>query len=308
MMKKHFYFPSSNGKTKLHGVLWIPETEPRAVLQIAHGMVEYVERYEEFAEFLNANGILVAGHDHIGHGWSYTDERDKGYFAEKKGDIVPLQDMHRLTLLLQKKCPDIPHFLFGHSMGSFFTRRYLCMYPNEIDGAIVCGTGWQPEALLKSALGLVKVSTMFFGDHHRSKMINALAFGSMNKHFEPVQTSKDWLSRNMDSVKKYVADERCGFIFTLNGYHALFHNMLLAQNRTLMEKMDEDLPVLFIAGEDDPVGDFGRGVKKAVNAFKSSGMMDVECILYPECRHELINELNKEEVFQDILEWLEFRI
>lgn len=307
-MKKHIYFPSSDGKSKLHGVIWMPETSPRAIVQIAHGMVEYVERYEEFAEFLNENGILVAGHDHLGHGWSYEDEKNKGYFTAEKGDIVPLQDMHRLTLLLQKKYSDIPHFLFGHSMGSFFTRRYLCMYPNDIDGAIICGTGWQPEALLKSALGLVKVGTIFHDDHHRSHLINNLAFGSMNKHFEPTRTSKDWLSRNMESVEKYVADDRCGFIFTLNGYRTLFRNMLLAQDRNLLERMDEDLPVLFISGENDPVGDFGKGVKKAVNAFRKSGMVDVECILYPECRHELINELNKEEVFQDILEWIEFRI
>ena len=305
-MKQHFYFPSSDGKTKLHGVIWAPESDPKAIVQIAHGMVEHVERYEEFAEFLNENGILVAGNDHIGHGLSYTAEKNKGYFAKEKGDIIPLQDIHRLTLLLQKKYPDIPCFLFGHSMGSFFTRRYLCMYPNEIDGAIICGTGWQPEVVLKSALAVVKAETLVKGDHHRSVLIDKLAFGSINKHFEPAKTSKDWLSRNTAAVEKYIADDKCGFIFTLNGYRTLFRNMLLAQDRDRLQNMDEDLPILFISGEDDPVGDFGKGVKKAVNAFRESGMENVECILYPACRHELINELNKEEVFQDVLEWLEF--
>ena len=307
-MKKHITFPSSDGKTKLHGVIWVPECEPRAIVQISHGMVEYVERYEGLAEFLNENGILVAGNDHLGHGWSYTEEKKKGYFAKKKGDIVPLQDLHRMTLLLQKKYPDIPHFLFGHSMGSFFARRYLCLYPNEIDGAIICGTGWQPKIVLQGALAIVKAGTLLRGDHHRCKLVDKLAFGSMNKHFAPERTPKDWLSRNEAAVDQYIADERCGFIFTLNGYRTLFRNMLLAQDMELLQRMDEDLPILFIAGEDDPVGDFGRGVKKAVNAFKASGMEDVECILYPECRHELINELNKDEVFQDVLEWLEFHI
>ncbi|MDO4531076.1 MAG: alpha/beta hydrolase [Bacillota bacterium] len=307
-MKKHLYFPSSDGKTKLHAVIWQPEGTPRAIVQIAHGMVEYVERYAGFAEFLNKNGILVAGNDHLGHGASYTEEKEKGYFSAKKGDIVPLQDMHRLTLLLQKKYPDIPHFLFGHSMGSFFTRRYLCMYPNEIDGAVICGTGWQPEAILRGGLALVQGITLLKGDHYRSMLIDNMAFGSMNKAFAPNQTDKDWLSRNTEEVEKYIADDNCGFIFTLNGYRTLFCNMLLAQDRELMERMDEDLPILFIAGEKDAVGDFGKGVKKAVNAFYEAGMKDVECILYPECRHELINELNKEEIFHDVLEWLEFHM
>ena len=307
-MKKHIYYPSSDGKTKLHAVLWIPKTDQRAIVQISHGMVEYVERYEGFAEFLNENGILVAGNDHLGHGFSYTEEWQKGYFAKKKGDICALQDLHRLTVLLQKKYPDIPHFLFGHSMGSFFARRYLCMYPNEIDGAIICGTGWQPKSVLQVALLMTKLATVLRGDKYRCPIINKLAFGSMNKAFEPAKTSKDWLSRNEDAVAKYVADPKCGFIFTLNGYRTLFRSMYFAQDMELLQKMDEDLPVLFIAGEDDPVGDFGEGVKKAVNAFYESGMQDVECILYPEARHELINELNKEEVFQDVLEWLEFHI
>ncbi len=211
-----------------------------------------------------------------------------------------------MTLLLQKKYPDIPHFLFGHSMGSFFARRYLCMYPNEIDGAIICGTGWQPKGLLKGALALTKIQTLKHGSHYRSALIDKLAFCAMNKKFEPAKTSKDWLSRNEEAVEKYVNDEKCGFLFTLNGYHTLFRSMYLAQDVELMQRMDEDMPILFISGEDDPVGNFGKGVKQAVNAFYQSGMNNVESILYPECRHKLINELNKEEVFQDVLEWLDF--
>ena len=307
-MKKHIYFPSSDGNTKLHAVIWETETKPRAIVQISHGMVEYVERYEEFAKFMNVHGILVAGNDHLGHGGSYTEEWQKGYFAKKKGDICALQDLHRMTLLLQKKYPDIPHFLFGHSMGSFFARRYLCMYPNDIDGAIICGTGWQPKPVLEGALLLTKLGTLLRGNKYRCPIINQLAFGSINKAFEPAKTPKDWLSRNEEAVAKYVADPKCSFLFTLNGYRTLFCSMLLAQDKTQLEKMDEDLPILFISGEMDPVGDFGKGVKKVVNAFYASGIQDVECILYPEARHELVNELNQEEVFQDVLEWLEFRI
>ncbi len=307
-MKKHIYFPSSDSKTKLHGVIWTPDTAPRAIVQISHGMTEYVGRYEGFAEFLNEHGILVAGNDHLGHGDSIREEWQKGYFAKEKGDICALQDIHRMTLLLQKKYPDIPHFLFGHSMGSFFARRYLCMYPNEIDGAVICGTGWKENPVLEGALLLTKLATIFKGDKHRCPVINKLAFGTINKAFEPAKTQKDWLSRDEEAVRKYVNDPKCSFFFTLNGFQTLFRSMYLAQNKDLLRRMDEDMPILFISGEMDPVGDFGKGVKKAVNAFYRSGMEDVECILYPEARHELINELNREEVFQDILEWLEFHI
>ena len=146
------------------------------------------------------------------------------------------------------------------------------------------------------------------GDKFRSVFVTKLAFGNINKAFEPVKTSKDWLSRDINVAEKYLADPKCGFLFTLNGYRTLFRSMYLAQDMQLLQKMDEDLPILFISGEMDPVGDFGKGVKKAVNAFSASGMQDVECILYPEARHELINEQNKEEVFQDVLEWLEFHL
>ena len=214
----------------------------------------------------------------------------------------------KMGLLLQKKYPDLPHFLFGHSMGSFFTRRYLCMYPNEVDGAVICGTGWQPKAVLWAALSLTKLQTLCFGDHHRSILIDKLAFGAMNRSFAPTKTPKDWLCRNEAAVEAYIKDEKCGFIFTLNGYRALFRSILLAEKKQCLERMDKDLPVLFISGEADPVGNFGKGVKRAVNAFRWAGMRDVECILYPECRHELINERNREEVFRDVLEWLEFHI
>ena len=307
-MKKHIYYPSSDGKTELHAVIWEPAGKPRAIVQIAHGMVEYAQRYEGLGKFLNAQGILVAGNDHLGHGDSCKKKENLGYFAKEKGDICAIQDLHRLTLLLQKKYPDLPHFLFGHSMGSFFTRRYLCMYPNEVDGAVICGTGWQPKAVLRAALSLTKLQTLCFGDHHRSILIDKLAFGAMNRSFAPTKTPKDWLCRNEAAVEAYIKDEKCGFIFTLNGYRALFRSILLAEKKQCLERMDKDLPVLFISGEADPVGNFGKGVKRAVNAFRWAGMRDVECILYPECRHELINERNREEVFRDVLEWLEFHI
>ncbi len=307
-MKEHLYLPSSDGKTRLHTVIWEPVGEPRAIVQISHGMVEYVERYEAFAEFLNQHGILVAGHDHLGHGNSIRSKLDRGYFAKGKGDVYALQDLHRVTLALRKKYPYIPHFLFGHSMGSFFTRRYLSAYSYEIEGAIICGTGWQPKPVLAAGRLLTHMMTRVLGDRHRSKLITQMVFGNMNRAFTPVRTPKDWLNRDEREVNAYIADEKCGFIFTLNGYATLFRAISLAENVLELAKMDRNMPVLFVAGEDDPVGNFGKGVKHTAKVFGRMGMRDVECILYPEMRHEILNEIGKKSVYADILDWLEKRI
>lgn len=307
-MKKQISYVSSDGMTRLHGVIWEPEGEPRAIVQLAHGMVEYVERYGDFAEFLNVHGILVAGNDHLGHGDSINGEEDRGYFAERKGDNCVLKDLHRMTLVLQKKYPNIPHFLFGHSMGSFFTRRYLCVYPDEIDGAMICGTGWQPKAVLAGACLLTKAEMLLHGGRFRSQWIDKLAFGAMNRTFEPTRTPKDWLCRNEAIVDAYIRDAKCGFLFTLNGYYGLFRTMMLAQKRSRLKKMEKRLPVLFIAGAADPVGKFGKGVARVAKVFEKLGMEDVECILYPEMRHEILNEIGREAVFADVLFWLEERI
>ena len=307
-MKEHLYLPSSDRKTKLHAVIWEPAQKPRAIVQIAHGMSEYVERYEAFAAFLNQHGILVAGHDHLGHGGSARKNTDKGYFAKGKGDVYALQDMHRVTLALRKKYPYIPHFLFGHSMGSFFTRRYLSAYSYEIEGAILCGTGWQPKPVLAAARFLTEVLRLVKGDRYRSKFITKLAFGNINDAFEPVRTQKDWLNRDEAEVDAYIADKNCGFLFTLNGYAALFRAMALAENTLELAKMDRNMPVLFVAGESDPVGNFGEGVKHTAKVFGKMGMRDVECILYPKMRHEILKEIGKEAVFADVLDWIEKRI
>jgi len=285
-----------------------PDTEdPKAVIQLVHGMCEYKERYVPFMEFLCGKGFACIIHDHRGHGKSVKAPEDLGYFYSSGWEGI-VADIFVVNGMAKGMFPGKPVFMFGHSMGSFFARRYLCMYPNEIDGAIICGTGWKPAPVLKGGLLVVKLLSLLRGDKFRSVFVTKLAFGNINKSFEPVKTSKDWLSRDISVAEKYLADAKCGFLFTLNGYRTLFRSMLLAQDSELMQKMDEDLPVLFISGEMDPVGDFGKGVKKAVNAFYASGMENVECVLYPEARHELVNELNREEVFQDVLEWLEFHI
>ncbi|NLW77845.1 MAG: alpha/beta hydrolase [Ruminococcaceae bacterium] len=304
MTKQTFTYLSADQKTPIHAVIWAPETQPAAILQIAHGMVEFIDRYDAFAAYLTAQGFLVAGNDHLGHGASVTGEEHWGYFAEVGGADCVLEDMRQLTLLAKTRCPGVPFFLLGHSMGSFFTRKYLCLYGKELNGAIICGTGWQPAAALATGSFLTRLLAVFRGWHYRSKFIDKLAFGGMNKPFEPAATPKDWLTRDARVVQAYLQDARNGFIFTLNACHGLFSTIAYVQNPRHLAHMPKALPVLFIAGQADPVGNMGKGVEKVAATFTQAGMQQVKTILYPEYRHEILNELGKEVVYKDVAEWI----
>ena len=302
--EEQFSFPSSDKKTVSHGVRWIPEGQIRAVLQICHGMSEYIERYRGFGEYLASNGILVVGHDHLGHGASVRSEKEYGYFAEKDGNKMVIRDIHQVYKMTKKEKPDVPYILFGHSMGSFLARQYLCCHGEGLDGAIICGTGYQPEAVVRIGMAVARVEGALMGWHYRSKLLRWMSFGSFNWSFRPNRTDSDWICGNEESVDAYVADPKCGFAFTVNGYYNMFHGMAKILNRDYLACMPKDLPVLFIAGEKDPVGNFGKGVKRAVRTFEEAGMKNIECRLYPEGRHEILNETNREEVYADVIAWI----
>ena len=304
IQKEEFSFVSAQGSTKIRGVRWMPEQAPAAVVQLAHGMTEYIDRYDAFAEFLAAQGILVVGHDHLGHGQSVDSDEDLGYFAEKNGDRVLVQDMLKIVRMTKKDYPDLPYIMFGHSMGSFLTRLFICCHGEEVDGAIICGTGNNPGGLMKAAMGICKVMAAVKGWRYRSSFLHGIMFGTFNKRFAPNRTSCDWLSRNEASVDAYAADEKCGFQFTLNGYYNLFMSMWKVVRKEYLERMPKTLPVLFISGEKDPVGSDGKGVQAAVKQYKDCGMQKVECILYPEDRHEILNELDRDQVYADVMSWI----
>ena len=196
IQKEEFYFKSASGKTNIHAIRYIPNGEIKAILQISHGMVEYIERYESFALFLNSKGILVTGNDHLGHGKSINSKNDWGYFAKENGNRAVLYDLYQLTQITKEKYPDIPYFLLGHSMGSFYARQYLCEFGQELNGAIIMGTGGQPLPLIQCGRLLTSIVALFKGWHYRCKFVNNMAFGSYNKYFEPARTSKDWLSKD----------------------------------------------------------------------------------------------------------------
>ena len=309
--KQDLYYESRDGKTRIHGVIWKPDcmlgeqpAKPKCVLQIVHGMEEYIDRYDEFARFLNKYDICVIGNDHLGHGQSVSDEVVHGYFGMDDIATVVVRDVHRLKKMVQETLPEVPFFIMGHSMGSFLVRQYLCCHGTELSGAVICGTGYQPEAVLKAALALCRVEAALRGWKSRSHLLQWMTFGSFNSKFAPNRTQSDWLCRNEEIVDAYESDPKCGFLFTLNGYYNLFLTMYKVIRREYLERMPRELPVLFISGEKDPVGGFGKGVRTVEKLFRETGMRSVECRLYPEDRHELLNEVDRQEVYEDILDWI----
>ncbi len=303
--KEQFHFDSHAPGRQIHAVRWIPEGQPKAILQITHGMVEFIERYDDFAQWLTQQGFLVTGHDHLGHGGSIRTKVDYGYFADQDANGTVLADVHRLTQITKESYPGLPYFLLGHSMGSFYARQYICQYGEELDGAIIMGTGCQPRMLVRAGKLLTTLVAAVKGWHHRSKLVTNVAFGGYNKRFEPVRTPKDWLTRDEAIVDAYIADERSSFIFTLNAYHAMFAGIDRLYDKNLLTRMPKDLPVFFVAGEEDPVGDFGKGVCRVAQMCRDAGVKKADLKLYPQDRHEILNELDRQAVYEDLLHWLE---
>ena len=306
--KQNFYFKSTNNKDRIHGVCWIPEKKKvRAVLQISHGMVEYIGRYEGLARYLCAKGFAVVGHDHLGHGQSVKSEKDWGYLGENGFEYM-VKDIHKVQKHFQRRFRGVPYFILGHSMGSFLLRYFLTKYGKEIDGAIIMGTGYYSGALTKLGCMLTKVIAKFKGWHYRSALVNKMAFGSYNKEFEPARTPFDWLSRDEKMVDKYISEPQCQFVFTLNGYYELFHGLNFISKKGNMEKMPKKLPILFMSGDADPVGADGDGVQKVYEDFEHVGMKHMELYFYEDGRHELTNEINRKEVYADIYQWIKEEI
>jgi len=302
---EEFYYNSQDGRTKIRALKWVPETEIKAVLQISHGMLEHMERYDEFACYMADNGVLVIGNDHLGHGRSVNNEEDRGFFSDEDGYNVLIEDMHSLMTKTKEKYQDIPYFLLGHSMGSFLTRYFITVYGKEIDGAIIMGTGQQQNELIKFGLFLTEFMAKFKGWNYRSRFVNYLVLGSNNNEFKPTRTKCDWLTRDDRIVDEYLADKRINFIFTLNGFNNLFKIMMKMSEKERLSNIPEDISIFFVSGKKDPVGDFGKGVNKSYQIFKALGMKNVSIKLYEEYRHEILNELDREQVYEDILSWIE---
>ena len=306
MKKEDIYFESRDGVSKLHAIVWSDETKnPIGILQIIHGMAEYIDRYDDFARFMVGKGFLVVGDDHLGHGDSVGENGTYGYFCKKDPATVLVRDEHRLKKLMEAKYPGVPYYILGHSMGSFIARNYLNRYGSGIQGMIVMGTGNQSKALLGASKVLVGLTGFFCGEKHVAKFINKLAFGTFNRAIEDVKTNVDWLTKDEAIVDKYIADERCGFTFTVNGFRGLFELIYRLHKPKNLVTIPKKIPVFFVSGEEDPVGDYGEGVIGAKNDLVRAGLENVSMKLYPGDRHEILNETDKDIVYQDIYEWLE---
>lgn len=307
MKKEEFYFTSKDEMHKLHGVRYSPEEgrEIRCVLQIVHGMAEYVERYEEFAEYLTERGYVVVGEDHLGHGKSVGKKGKFGYFCATDPATALVENVHRLREITQKIYSEVPYVLMGHSMGSFITRNYMFRHGEGLSGVIIMGTGMESFMTVKLAQGVAAVQRLFLGDRHISRLIDRMAFGRYNRKVEHPRTAFDWLSRDGSRVDRYLADPQCGFVFTVNGFRALFELISRLYSGKNLEQIPKRLPVCLVSGTGDPVGGYGVGVKKAYRSLRKAGMEDVTMKLYPEGRHELLNEINRDEVTQNLCRWLE---
>ena len=308
MSKEYFSFLSSDDKTWIHGVRWIPQNKTVAVLQIVHGMGEYAERYEELAEYLSERGILVVGHDHLGHGKTAKSEEDYGYFSEKNPSDTLITDIHRLRMMIQQEQEGLPYFMLGHSMGSYLLRKYLSIYAEGLQGALILGTGFISRSKTKLAVAIVKSTAKMRGWRYRSKWITDLTFGGPYRKFDLTgeDLSNSWLSKDAALLKKYQDDPN--FIFTLNGYLGLFETVAYSCDPENAKKIPKDLPMVLLSGDDDPVGDLGDGVKKVYGLYKKAGIKDLRCKLYENDRHELVHETDRNIVFHDIYVWIKKHI
>ena len=300
-----FTLPSCVPGRTLHAFRCVPEGEVRAILQLSHGMVEFIDRYKPLAEYLAARGILVTGHDHLGHGGSIRTKADYGYFAQPDGNRAVLDDLHAVTALTKQLYPGVPYFLLGHSMGSFLLRTYLYTYPDAVDKAVISGTGWEDPTKVRLGKLVCKLEQARVGETSTSKLVTKLMFGSYNKPFGAVTSPNAWICSDEAVVAAYDADPLCGFDATVGLARDLLTGVEMNEQPENLDKMNKQLPLLFVSGSKDPVGGMAKGVLRCIDAFKRSGMKDITIKLYPEGRHEMLNERNKAEVYQDILDWLE---
>ena len=301
---KEFSYPSSDGVHTIHAHEWFPQSSPIAVIQIVHGVAEHIGRYQHLAQFLTAYGFVVCGEDHLGHGNTVQDGR-YGAFAPQNGWKLVVADIARLRRIQGEKHPGVPYFLLGHSMGSFLTRTYLIDHPGTVDGAILSGTGQEPAPLVAFGKLLAGLECRRLGYDGVSPLVDRLSLGAYNRRFRPNRTSADWLSRDEEQVDAYLADPLCSHKSSVSMFRDMMGGLQYIARRENLARMDPDTPVYFFSGDQDPVGGMGKGVRKVYAMFQAAGCRDVTLKLYPGGRHEMFNELDRQQVFDDLLAWLE---
>ena len=301
---REFSFTSNDGITPIHVEVWEPEGEITEILQISHGMVEHIKRYNDFATYMADHGVLVVGNDHLGHGRSVVSQDKLGYFCEDNPSKVVVEDLNQIRKIIQNEYPDKPYFLMGHSMGSFIARNYITRYAKGLSGTIIMGTGKLPNSKVKPGLALVRLLTMIKGSMYRSNFVNGMVIGNNNKYFKDSPDGEAWITKDKEKANKYYSDPLCTFVFTLNGFRMLLESIIKNNMPDRLAKIPREMPVLFTSGADCCLGEFGKGVTSLCNMYKDMGMKDVSIKLYETDRHEILNETDRDVVYKDLLDWV----
>ncbi len=301
MEQATFTFTTKDNK-KIFAYKWGAKTRPIAAVQIAHGMAEHSERYSAFANYLVKRGFVVYANDHRGHHRTAGSVEKLGFFANEDGWFKVVGDMKQLTDIILDENPELPIFIFGHSMGSLLTRTYLTKFKNNINGVIFSGTSNESGLLLTMGKFVAKVIGIFYDKKTPSNFLDKMSFGKFNSYFKPNRTKFDWLSRDKKQVDNYITDMYCGAVFSNGFFYDLAFGMKYLNKN--LDKISKDLPILIISGTSCPVGDFGKGIEKLYKKYKKAGIINVKSKLYTDARHEIINETNKGEVYQDIVDWI----
>lgn len=306
MRKEEFYLPSCDEQTNLHYIIWYPDTEkPKAVLQIIHGMCEHINRYDDFARYLNSKGIAVIGHDILGHGHSVSSIQNLGFFSSKHGNKYNITDIHNIHNLCLELFPDTYYFILGHSMGSFLLRQYLHSYRNSyLHGAIIMGTGHEPGEFIKLAGLFANSLCKIQGKKYRSKILYQMTLGNKNKAFFNEKTKTSWLTADKKEQLKYEQDPLCKFKFTVSAYKDLFIGINSLYFPKNLARMNKNLPILLTSGTMDPVGKYGVNVEKVYSSYKAHSFKDVSLKLWRGMRHEILHEVNKEAVYSYLYTWM----
>jgi alpha-beta hydrolase superfamily lysophospholipase len=299
-------FLSSNEINNVYGKIFIPDDTKhiRGIVQISHGMCEYIDRYDDFAKFLAENKYVVCGHSHVGHGKSIISKDNYGFFSKKDGYKFLIEDLYQMTQIIKKRFPKVPCYLLGHSMGSFIARCYASKYGNKIRGLLLSGT-CGPKLMVDTGIQIANLVISRKGDKFRSRFINRIAIEIFNTNFKPVRTKLDWTSSDEKIIKEHLKDKMSSFIFTASGFKDLFYLVKNCNDIKCVSKIPVDLPIYIFSGDKDPVGENGEGVYRVYNMLKLAGVRDVTLKLYKNGRHEMLCEKNRKEVYDDVLDWLE---
>lgn len=304
MISKNFTFNSGDGK-EIFVYIWLPDKEKiKAIVQISHGMAEHAKRYERLAKVLTENGYGVYANDHRGHGKTAGEVENLGYLGDEEGFNWLVEDVHDLSKIIKKEYPKTPLFLLGHSMGSFIAQRYIMLYGEQLEGVILSGSNGKQGITLNIGSILAKMEIKKNGKKAQSPKLDNLSFGSFNKAFTPNRTKFDWLSSDNEEVDKYVEDPYCGTVFTSGFFYDFFNGLKEIEKDGNLKQVPKSLPIYIFSGSKDPVGKSGKGVVKLFERYKNHGIKDIEYKLYEDGRHEMLNEVNKSEVMEDIVNWL----